>query len=161
MNKGQKTLLLIILISLVGLGVVGFASLEYTSRPQFCSSCHEMKPMYESWANSSHLTVDCLECHAEPGFTGLIKTKMGALRQVAEHFKGVDPADIVAEVPSERCTSCHEIEKIKPDNPKFSHQLHLTVNFDCMDCHSRVVHGPEEKKIPDPSRPECAKCHKK
>ena len=39
----------------------------YTSRPQFCNSCHIMEPYYASWQQSSHKDVSCIECHFPPG----------------------------------------------------------------------------------------------
>lgn len=51
------------------LGVVLFAAMKYTSRSDFCKSCHEMRPMYSFWQASGHAGVECTKCHAEPGKT--------------------------------------------------------------------------------------------
>ena len=40
----------------------------YTSRSEFCNSCHIMEPYYVSWQESSHANVACIKCHFAPGF---------------------------------------------------------------------------------------------
>jgi hypothetical protein len=44
----------------------------YTSRPEFCNSCHIMEPYYESWQESSHSHVSCIKCRC--GRKGAWKT---------------------------------------------------------------------------------------
>ena len=57
----------------------------YTSRPQFCNSCHIMEPYYASWQQSSHKDVSCIECHFPPGIGGEVRGKMLGLVQVAKY----------------------------------------------------------------------------
>ncbi len=57
----------------------------YTSRPQFCNSCHIMEPYYKSWQESSHKDVSCIECHFPPGFGGKVRGKMLGLVQLAKY----------------------------------------------------------------------------
>jgi len=45
-------LLLLLLLT----GVAGW----YTSRSEFCRSCHIMEPYYQSWKESSHSDVSCI-----------------------------------------------------------------------------------------------------
>jgi nitrate/TMAO reductase-like tetraheme cytochrome c subunit len=46
---------------MLGLGIVAvWASIEVSSRPQFCGSCHLMKPYYASWEQSRHGNVACV-----------------------------------------------------------------------------------------------------
>ena len=41
-----------------GLAIVAlWTSIEISSRPQFCGSCHVMEPYYESWRGSRHGNV--------------------------------------------------------------------------------------------------------
>ncbi len=57
----------------------------YTSRPQFCNSCHIMQPYYKSWQESSHKDVACIDCHFPPGIGGEVRGKMLGLVQVAKY----------------------------------------------------------------------------
>lgn len=40
-----------------------------TSTPEFCASCHEIKPAVVAWRSSTHtnnasgVVVDCMDCH--------------------------------------------------------------------------------------------------
>ncbi|TET59618.1 hypothetical protein E3J48_07640, partial [Candidatus Aerophobetes bacterium] len=64
--KTRRGRALIIIGALVFIVVVTFAGFEVTSSPRFCSTCHNMKPYYESWKTSSHNEVNCIKCHADP-----------------------------------------------------------------------------------------------
>ena len=45
-----------------GLGLIFMATaMEVSSRPAFCGSCHIMNPYYESWKQSSHKNIACVE----------------------------------------------------------------------------------------------------
>jgi cytochrome c nitrite reductase small subunit len=71
----RKRILIISGLSFLGILLLLFASAEYTSRPKFCTTCHYMKPFYESWATSTHKDVPCVKCHYAPGFKSVIETK--------------------------------------------------------------------------------------
>jgi len=156
LNKRIGFLALVFAIIVV-LGIVG---VEATSKPAFCQSCHLMKNDYATWQISSHKDVDCLACHKDPGFTGLVKVKVNGLRQLyltATGYEGTPKA----EVPNSRCLACHE--KKMNDSPltgiTFSHQTHLSQGkLNCTSCHARVVHSEKPVKI---TMQECINCHQK
>ena len=56
---------------LVILLVIGLVIADHqTSKPEFCGSCHIIKPYYESLHADVHggkLGVACVECHYAPG----------------------------------------------------------------------------------------------
>ena len=82
----------------------------YTSRPQFCNSCHIMEPYYKSWQASSHKDVTCIECHFPPGLGGKLRGKMLGLVQLAKYVtKSAGPRP-AAEIPDASClrSGCHE-----------------------------------------------------
>ena len=63
----------------------------YTSRPEFCNSCHIMEPYYKSWQESSHKNVSCIECHFPPGIGGEGPRQdagAGAIGQVRHQERG-------------------------------------------------------------------------
>ncbi len=56
----------------------------YTSRSQFCNSCHIMEPYYVSWQQSSHKDVSCIKCHFPPGVGEKMRGKVLGLVQVGQ-----------------------------------------------------------------------------
>ena len=55
---------------LLGFGFVGLLIfVQISSTPQFCGTCHNMKPYYQSWKHSKHNKIACVECHISPGIT--------------------------------------------------------------------------------------------
>lgn len=146
------------------LGLSGFLSLallgamKYTSRSEFCLSCHEMKPVYTTWQSSNHQSVSCVQCHSDPGLGGLIQTKVQALAEVYRHITKTyrQPITIDSDTAAftNRCLRCHDI-KGKND----VHNLaHFTANVNCAACHLGLVHNPDtNRKLPGSEV--CKKCH--
>ena len=82
-------LALVVLIFIGGGGLVG-AEL-YTSRPQFCGTCHVMDKYYRSWSRDIHsykLDVRCVDCHYAPGEQHTLHAKFKGLSQLASYFSG-------------------------------------------------------------------------
>ena len=48
---------LISVVSIILLLLLLFGAVEFTSRPNFCSSCHFMEPYVEAWKTSTHSNV--------------------------------------------------------------------------------------------------------
>ncbi|MHB1125929.1 MAG: cytochrome c3 family protein [Bacillota bacterium] len=155
------------LIVVLGLGLIVTAiiGMEYTSRPAFCPTCHEMNPMFRTWLTSSHRNVSCLSCHGEPGVAGLIRTKLDGLEQVYRHVTNSykRPITITSDTRafSQRCLACHQdIDKAEknaattgPHNPK-----HVSAGLTCTQCHKGLVHN-EKTNQTMPSRDTCRSCH--
>lgn len=167
-NKG-KVLTLIASIGAV-MAVGGTVAIPLTNHPDFCASCHTIKPSYDSWVNSSHRDVTCVDCHVRPGLRGLIEDKIFAgIEDVAITFFGTptEPHELESHVHSSVCISCHRAvlrvsEVSVRDLPKpvknvgliMSHRKHMHA-FDkrkkgegCTTCHARVVHGASIKGYP-------------
>ncbi|SJZ57929.1 NapC/NirT family cytochrome c [Selenihalanaerobacter shriftii] len=144
--------------ALIVLGIVGFGTIKYTERPEFCTSCHEIQPAYNSWSTSTHDGVNCMECHADPGTLGLLKRKLFATKEIYKHITG-QTENIEGEVPGERCLECHEeIGELKEiDQLNIPHQKHLDANVECAACHENVVHGSAGYRRP--GMKVCSKCH--
>lgn len=141
------------------LGLALFGAVKYTSRSEFCITCHEMKPLYSTWKNSSHSSVECIKCHSDPGVVGLVKTKTQALKEVYLHITGTyeqpitinwDTAAFTA-----RCLGCHQDIKGRGTAHNLSH---FNVNITCADCHKGLVHNSETNNRL-PSRKVCIRCH--
>ncbi|OWY68463.1 hypothetical protein B7486_25950 [cyanobacterium TDX16] len=90
-RRWLRTLGILSLAALV-MGAVTIGSAEYyTSRPNFCGTCHIMDPYYKSWSNDLHgakVDVWCVECHYAPGEQHTIKAKFKGLSQLASYFSG-------------------------------------------------------------------------
>ena len=150
---------LIIIVSVIIVSVAAFGTIEYTSRPPFCNSCHEMSPMYQAWAKSAHKEVSCIRCHADPGLLGLLGAKLGAFKDGYYHITGTYKKPIKFRgnpgVFNKRCLACH---KNKIGQNDAHNKTHFDNGMACIDCHVGLVHDDKTNKKP-PSRDICRKCH--
>jgi predicted CXXCH cytochrome family protein len=141
--------------------VMAAAATWYTSRPVFCSSCHNMVPYYESWKKSSHNEVACVECHFPPGIGGKVRGKMLGMVQLLKYVTASAGTRPSAEIPDASClrSGCHETRllsgrvdfKIKTSIGKeivipFDHTPHMQEGrrgktLRCTSCHNQLVQG--------------------
>lgn len=169
--------------------IVFAASAEFTSRPNFCPTCHYMEPFYNSWKTSSHNKIQCVECHFEPGLQGTIKGKLNGLVQIVSYvsrsYKRRKPW---ADIPDNTCSrsGCHETQNFNDTlyftkGIQFNHKHHLGElrrgkKLKCTSCHSQIVQGSHMevtyatcfnchfRKSPDPEHnsiklTDCYTCH--
>ena len=67
----------VIVITLAILGIVAAAvAIPVTNHPKFCTSCHIIKPSYDTWVASTHKEVTCVACHVRPTVEGFIEDKV-------------------------------------------------------------------------------------
>ena len=125
-------------------------SMEVTSTPRFCGSCHIMLPYYQSWLVSSHNKVACVECHIPPGVTSEFRKKYQALSMIARYITGTYSTNPWTEVEDESCLKCHERRLLAGNevfhNVLFDHKAHLAEmkrnkRLRCTSCHSQIVQG--------------------
>lgn len=167
-NKGKVLTLIAAIVAVMAVG--GTVAIPLTDHPEFCASCHTLKPSYDSWVKSSHRDVTCVDCHVRPGLRGLIEDKIFAgIEDVVITFFGTpsEPHDLESHVHSSVCVSCHRAvlrvsEVSVRDLPKpvknvgliMSHRKHMEAfskrnkGEGCTTCHSRVVHGTAIKGYP-------------
>lgn len=153
-----------------GAAALGGAAVPLTNHPQFCASCHNIRPSYDSWVKSSHKEVECVTCHVRPGVEGFIHDKAYAgLKDVAIYVFGtpIDPHNLQATVSSEVCIGCHRAilrvsEVAARDLPPpvkdvglvMGHRKHMEAfakrgqGEGCTTCHARVVHEQPIKGYP-------------
>jgi nitrate/TMAO reductase-like tetraheme cytochrome c subunit len=146
------------------------AAAWYTSRPQFCNSCHIMEPYYKSWQKSSHNHVACIECHFPPGVGGEVLGKLNGLVQVIKYFTNTAGPRPTAEIPDESClrSGCHETRLLSGRVDfhvgdimiPFDHTPHLQEGrrgktLRCTSCHSQIVQGSHMTVTPST----CFLCH--
>ncbi|MHB9024838.1 MAG: cytochrome c3 family protein [Armatimonadota bacterium] len=139
-------------LGVLGVVILGAVGIEFSSTPRFCVSCHYMKPYYDSWQQSSHKDVRCIECHFPPGIKSELSKKFQALVQVAKYVTrqyGTRPWTQVEDASCLR-SGCHETRllrgKVKFNGVEFDHLPHLTsyrrmTKLRCTSCHSQLVQG--------------------
>jgi predicted CXXCH cytochrome family protein len=123
---------------------------QYTSRSEFCVSCHIMEPYYVSWQESSHHDVACIKCHFPPGAGEKVRGKMQGLVQLLKYVTATAAPRLVAEIPDESCLRCHDTRllagRVDFHGIPFDHGPHLTEDprgktLRCTSCHSQIVQG--------------------
>ncbi|KKK38809.1 NapC/NirT cytochrome c domain protein [Mesobacillus campisalis] len=134
------------LLFLVIFFMVGYAGHEGSSSSKFCASCHEMKPEYYTWHNSSHSEVACVDCHTEPGAENIAKSKVNTVEQAIKKKMQTYEAPIrmPSEITDASCEKCHNVY-----NRNFTvtgdliipHDRHKDEGISCIQCHSGVAHG--------------------
>jgi nitrate/TMAO reductase-like tetraheme cytochrome c subunit len=150
----RRTVILIALGVLLVLGVAGGAGLWHVSAsPQFCNSCHIMRPYVDAWQASKHADVGCVQCHYPPGLRDTLRVKFQAVTQVAKWATGTYSSKPFADVEDASClrSGCHASSELqKPGSAafgrgvRFDHGLHLAADrtgwqLRCTTCHAQVV----------------------
>ena len=147
----QKKVLLILSIVVVLFGIGGMSVVKASDNPTFCTLCHNMQPMYDSYHDSNLLAnyhaktgVTCHDCHES---SIAIQAEEG-IKYITGNFE--TPMK-TREFSKDMCLKCHDSEKIKPrtnfgeSNPHDSHNGELECNL----CH----------KMHEPSTVFCDQCH--
>jgi cytochrome c-type protein NapC len=152
------------------IGGVGFAALDaamtYTSRMEFCVSCHSMQSNYAEYKetlhykNASGVRASCADCHVPKAFFPKMHSKLFAIRDVVYEWLGtIDNEekfeakrwqmasrvwDKMRATDSRECRSCHEYEFMNLDEQdrraSKKHARAETKDKTCIDCHSGIVH---------------------
>jgi cytochrome c nitrite reductase small subunit len=151
-----KKMILIILLGIVVLSALAIAGMHFTSQPNFCFSCHEIRAQVTSWSISPHKNVTCLNCHSNPGTVGYVSRKLKGLNEVYFHVTGQIPTPIVAKFNTQTCIYCHtgnlskkypNAKNIKltsgPLAPKSPHEDILAYNTSCLICHRNMGHNKQ------------------
>ena len=166
----RRSKAIVILAVLAGALALGGVAIPITSHPQFCASCHNIRPSYDSWLASSHKEVTCVACHVRPGVEGFVHDKVIAgIKDVGIYLFGTptEAHNLQTTVPTEACIGCHQAilrvseiavrdlpPPVKDVGLVMSHRKHLAA-FDkrgkgegCTTCHSRIVHDKPIKGYP-------------
>jgi nitrate/TMAO reductase-like tetraheme cytochrome c subunit len=166
----RKPRALAIVAIIAGATALGGVVVPVTSHPKFCAACHTIKPSYDSWIQSSHKEVTCVDCHVRPGVEGWLRDKAWAGTKDVAVYLFNTPADshnLKAKVHSEVCLSCHRqilrvSEVATRDLPTpvkevglvMSHRKHIEAfakrgqGEGCTTCHSGIVHEKPIKGYP-------------
>lgn len=162
LSRAVALLAAFVLLAVALTGVAGW----YTSRSQFCRSCHIMEPYYVSWQESSHHDVSCIKCHFPPGAGEKIRGKLLGLVQLVKYVTETAGPRPAAEIPDASClrSGCHETRllsgRIDYRGIPFDHRPHLEEakrgkQLRCTSCHSQIVQGSHMTVTPST----CHLCH--
>lgn len=138
----------ILLFTLIGVfvGIVLFAgtagTLKATDTGEFCSSCHIMGTVYETFSNSNHASLTCNDCHlpndnyvskltekAKAGMGHMYMNTLGASK-IPDVLHATENSQ---EIINKNCISCHE--------PSLTNVEHSGAYDSCIDCHRQVPHN--------------------
>lgn len=183
--KRRKRLLLLIGIP-AAFVLLLVAAVEFTSTSSFCSSCHYMKPFFESWKTSTHKDVQCKVCHYPPGMKSLLRTKIEGLVMVGRYWTRLYvKSKPWAEIQDASClrSGCHDRRllegKVQFGKVVFDHKAHFEdlkrgKKLRCTSCHSQIVQGEHitvtatscfichfKGKDAETRAAECSVCHRK
>lgn len=151
LSKTEDKLKLFILVSglLIFFGVSTVTAIELTMSPNFCSTCHNMKPEYVTWQATSHANIRCVECHIPPGVVNLIEHKIAAMKELYLYATNSYETPIAMKNPIENyvCQKCHSVGTrnfTTSGDIIVPHQRHIDSKLAkvyCVDCHAGVAHG--------------------
>jgi len=156
-----KTLRRLVVV-FVAAGLVGFAALAATSLRYGggdgagCARCHEIRPMVDAWAASSHRNVKCQDCHGS-SFSADLRMHAKNLQRVWRHARGETPEQILIRHQDvaplvERCAACHRQEyadwESGPHGVRYAaifinpeHNTSQQLMDDCLRCHATHFEG--------------------
>jgi len=125
------------------ISVIAVSTTNATTQSSFCLKCHDVPEFALKKSETPHGNLECLSCHSE----GLIKDKVNGVSHLLNTItKKQDPnayGEYHAEVPNEKCLSCHNIENNKRDSESVN--FHLDVikrDLTCTRCHDTLFfHG--------------------
>lgn len=137
-----------------------------TSTPDFCASCHEIKPAVVAWRSSTHtnnasgVVVDCMDCHLPAPhntFEFFFSKSYHGLKDVVIHYFGDEydrekaRASTYATFENDVCQKCHRNLLHMPYNrgAMLAHRsvVHARPGYEkkCIDCHYDLVHSDRGK----------------
>lgn len=163
-------------VALLGLAVVVDLG---TASPKLCLSCHEMSQHAQSWSESAHATVGCVECHQAPTKWYAVPQRVAARarllgRDLVAHQEGVAHAagetsatvDIALSgepVGDEICLQCHDPNRKATSGFRIliDHPAHAKRNGSCVSCHVRTAHPLETRGTAMSLMSQCFTCHGK
>ena len=134
----------------------------------FCGRCHVIKKEVVSFNASSHHRpgVVCQDCHTKPGVFNYFIRNLQSATHIVEYISGRYQRPIVTYVAVENCVTCHPKDQIERDivvgNIRVNHTGLREGGYQCMTCHSQVVHGdvtPVGSRAPESTMHICWRCH--
>ncbi len=117
--------------------------------PEFCESCHEIRPLVDNWKVSTHRNVPCTGCH-EYSTVRNVQRAVAHMRGNVPEQPHVGMADLPAII--EKCKGCHQQQyaewKAGPHGATYTriftnadHNRKRELMNDCFRCHGMHFEG--------------------
>ncbi len=141
---------------------MSYYTMVRTSTPDFCASCHEIKPAVVAWRSSTHVNnaagvvVDCMDCHLpapQNTFKFFFAKSYHGLKDVVIHFMSGEydqekaRNNAYAAFENSECQKCHRNLLNMPykRGAMLAHRsvLYARPGYEkkCVDCHYDLVHS--------------------
>lgn len=153
MTRPRAIVLVVVVGLLLAVAGGGAAVWTVTATPQFCNSCHVMRPYVDAWRHSRHAKVDCVACHYPPTLKEKLWVKAQATTQLVKWATQTYSSKPFADVQDASClrSGCHataDLDRRAPLTFKrvtpFAHGAHLDAGrvgwqLRCTSCHAQMV----------------------
>jgi cytochrome c-type protein NapC/trimethylamine-N-oxide reductase cytochrome c-type subunit TorC len=164
LNRTVKALILIAIGILIAFPLfsMSYYTMVRTSTPEFCGTCHEIKPAVRAWRESTHVNnaagvmADCMDCHLpapQDTFDFFFAKSYHGLKDVAIHFLTGEydreraRKNAYAAFDNDQCQKCHR-NLLNMPNSRGAMLAHRSVIYaragyekKCIDCHYDLVHN--------------------
>jgi len=163
-KRAMKPVILIALGILIAFPLfsMSYFTMVRTSTPDFCASCHEIKPAVVAWRASTHtnntagVVVDCMDCHLpapQDTFDFFFAKTYHGIKDVVLHFFGGEydrekaRNNMYAAFENSECQKCHRNLLHMPykRGAMLAHRsvLYAKPGYEkkCLDCHYDLVHS--------------------
>lgn len=142
----DKRILVVVGVFLgIVLSIVTAKTLAYTDSAEFCSSCHIMTNVYDSFTESNHAELACADCHlphdtvvnkyvnkAKSGIGHVYYNTLG-VEKIPNVLHAVENSETII---NQNCIDCHQntLNNVSHD-----------AKDSCSSCHEAVPHGADFK----------------
>lgn len=150
----------ILVVVLVLLVLPGYSTLQ----PAYYERYSDLSDRMDQWRESTHARMSCGDCHVDPGPAGLLTF---AARSIPAFYSqllfGPKHTNLLQPPGTRACQKCHTgFRQVSPDGDVLiPHGAHVDIlKIDCVVCHEKLVHAPNEEGINRPKMAGClARCH--
>jgi nitrate/TMAO reductase-like tetraheme cytochrome c subunit len=133
-------------------------ALEDMKRPEFCGSCHVMRPFINDLQNPDSATLaalhyqnryirehQCYTCHTDYGLFGPLRAKLAGVRHLLNYEIGNYDIPIKIREPyrEANCLHCHGEAKVFREKHADTLEQLVSGDVGCLDCH-RPAHGTQQ-----------------
>lgn len=141
---------------------MSYYTMVRTSSPEFCASCHEIKPAVVAWRSSTHtnnaagVVVDCMDCHLpapQETFDFFFAKTYHGIKDVAVHFltgeydREKARQSAYEAFDNQECQKCHRnlLHMYTRRGAMLAHRsvVYARPGYEkkCVDCHYDLVHS--------------------
>lgn len=153
---------LVFAAAVLALGLFVAVPAYVSSRPAFFQRYPDLQATYDSWADSTHAEVECVECHVAP--TPIARTGYRLLMVGQAYLSSFGPSapDVFASPTNGACLVCHnDLRTVSPKGDlQIPHRAHVQIlEMKCVECHEYLVHEESPSGGHEPEMEGCLRCH--